>query len=164
MIPWALKRETLDHICGIMVLNGLISRKVRRILKSGTKHHRRCEYTQNTCDRHEQTKTTIKGRTKTQLKISSASTKELFREIWLEEITWITSHYNWTPFFPDRTSGREVVDAGTIDGGGYWECWEKSAAGFRPWKTADRWYCEPMSKCLVTKNHGAFLDTPSNSV
>ncbi|GFY07854.1 hypothetical protein TNCV_4287901 [Trichonephila clavipes] len=60
-----------------------------RMHMSGTKCNRRHELTHNMCGRRAQLTTTI---AKEHLKIFIASVSESFSEIWLEEITWMTSH------------------------------------------------------------------------
>lgn len=58
---------------------------------SKTNRHRRRDRTQNACGRRAQFYTTVKRVTKTQLKTFYASSSEFFREIWLQENTWMNS-------------------------------------------------------------------------
>lgn len=73
-------------------MNVQLSRMVTCMHMSGTKRHKRRERTQNARVRHAQLKSTQKKRTKTKLMTFDTSVSDFFRKIWLEEITWITSH------------------------------------------------------------------------
>ncbi|GFS77542.1 hypothetical protein TNCV_320971 [Trichonephila clavipes] len=65
----------------ISTMNTQYSRKVIHMQVSGTKHHRRCEFTQNACGRCLQLKTTIKGGTEAQLKTFAANGSTAVRKV-----------------------------------------------------------------------------------